>query len=394
MEEKIYDVIVIGAGPGGASTAYFLAKAGHDVLLLDKSNFPRDKTCGDGLTPRALGVLTEMGLLKELERLGFHANSLEIAAPGGYAVKIKFPKIGRWPDFSLVVPRQLLDDLILKRATMAGAHFESPVLVKNIDTTTNRNWVTITGERAGFNSTFKGRVVVLAVGSRTKLLLEMGLLKQPPRMMLAARTYYEGLEGLGDTIQTRYQGVPLPGYGWVFPTSATTANIGVIYWPGGSGSNGKSNTSSSNSHTLFNGFVQTRPMQKLLSNAGCVSPVKSFPLRTDFATATIWGEKVLLVGDAAGLINPLTGEGTDFALESGKLAAYYLHKLLVAGKGFSYQNLAGYDRLLRRHFQDIFTVSSLFKRLSSNAMLFNQVVKMASFNTALQRQLISSMLGK
>src|SRR5690242_4734770 len=100
-----HDVVIVGAGPGGAAAAHYLAKRGLDVLLLDKASFPRDKTCGDGLTPRALGVLDDMGLLNELLRIGCRIKTMEIVAPGGGSVAAPLPQSSHGHDYALVVPR-------------------------------------------------------------------------------------------------------------------------------------------------------------------------------------------------------------------------------------------------------------------------------------------------
>lgn len=136
-------------------------------------------------------------------------------------------KIG-YPNYSMVVPRMDLDNAIRERAVASGAAFQSQVRVKSVEQTGDH--VVVRGERNRRSVVIRARIAILAVGANLRLLLQMGILKQTPRLLLAARAYYEGVTGLTDRIQAHFENVPLPGYGWVFPLSETSANIGVGYW--------------------------------------------------------------------------------------------------------------------------------------------------------------------
>ena len=125
----MHDAVIIGAGPGGASTAHFLSRRGLDVLLLDRADFPRDKTCGDGLTPRALRVLDQMGILPEVERAGCRVGAYEVVAPNGRATSAGITA----EHGALVVPRRDLDDIVLRRAVTSGAAFASRVTVSHVE---------------------------------------------------------------------------------------------------------------------------------------------------------------------------------------------------------------------------------------------------------------------
>src|SRR5439155_4138017 len=153
---EIHDIVIVGAGPGGSSAAHYLAKRGLDVLLLDKADFPRDKTCGDGLTPRALAVLDDMGILGELLRAGWRINGLEIVAPRGHSVGATIPQSAARPGYALVVPRLILDNIIRERALASGAAFQSPVRVTGI--TPESQGVVVTGEHGGRPLSVRGRI--------------------------------------------------------------------------------------------------------------------------------------------------------------------------------------------------------------------------------------------
>ncbi len=218
---EIYDAVIIGAGPSGSTTAHYLAKEGFNVLLLDKFNFPRDKTCGDGLTPRALQILDDMGILDTINQVGYRSNKLELISPKGHTATAPLPKKENLCDYLLVIPRLILDNIILERAMASGANFQAPVRVMGVEQ--EGDTMFIKGEQGAKTITFRARMVIHATGANTKLLLTTGLLKKMPQMILTARTYYDGITSTDGAAQCRLDNVPLPGYGWVFPVSATSA---------------------------------------------------------------------------------------------------------------------------------------------------------------------------
>src|SRR5690242_14014737 len=116
---RVHDVVIVGAGPGGSATAHFLAGRGLDVLLVDRADFPRDKTCGDGLTPRALRVLDRMTILDDVTRHACRVDAYEVVAPNGRSTRAPITA----DTGALVIRRLVLDDLILRRAIRSGARF-------------------------------------------------------------------------------------------------------------------------------------------------------------------------------------------------------------------------------------------------------------------------------
>src|SRR5436190_14623832 len=130
---EIYDVVIVGAGPSGSTTAHYLAKEGFNVLLVDKFNFPRDKTCGDGLTPRALQILDDMGILDTVNQVGYRSNKLELISPKGQIASAPLPKKENLCDYLLVISRLILDNIILERAMASGANFQAPVRVTGVE---------------------------------------------------------------------------------------------------------------------------------------------------------------------------------------------------------------------------------------------------------------------
>lgn len=382
----MHDVVIIGAGPAGSATASFLARSGYDVLLLDKSDFPRDKTCGDGLTPRALGVLNDLGVSDIVKHHGYQIREAIVYSPNGVTVTTQVPERDGLPDHMLTIPRLVLDNIIRERAIDDGANFQGEVHVTALEHV--QNGVNIMGQRRGKRFTAAGRMVVIAIGASVRLLINLGILKETPQMILATRTYFEDLNNLSGLFEFHFDGVPLPGYGWIFPLSDSSANVGagVLRMTAGK------KRLPGNAKSALTQFLQLPRMQEMLTGATRVGPVRGFPLRTDFATAPTYAERVILVGESAGLVNPVTGEGVDFALESGKIAAEHLDDCFTTGD-FSQSSLRQYDKKLRARFQRLFVFSMRIRNLYMNEFVLNRLVHVARRRDGLRELFTDVVLG-
>lgn len=347
---QTYDVVVVGAGPGGAAAAHDLAQAGLNVLLLDKADFPRDKTCGDGLTPRAVHHLTELGVLPKLAADAPRISQALLVAPNGTPLTVPLPDQADWPSYIQIVPRLVLDDALRQRVVAAGARFIGSTRAQRIEQRADH--VVVHGDQRGAAVSFRSRIVILATGANANLLLQTGLIHAPPHVALAARAYFDDVDQLDPTtIQMRFSGVPLPGYGWIFPTSATSANIGLGVFPLNAPWRRRPTQPSARAH--FDAFVEHPALQAMLHKAQRRGPIKGYPIRTDFLTSRAYGPRIVAVGEAAGLVNPLTGDGIDFALESGRMAAAHLRSFFAADD-LSTAALAAYDQQLRVRFGRLF----------------------------------------
>jgi geranylgeranyl reductase family protein len=348
-----------------------------DVLLLDRSDFPRDKTCGDGLTPRALRILDDMELLQPVKRQGCQVHAYEVVAPNGRATTASIAA----GHGAMVMPRLALDDLVLRRAIESGARFESRVNISRLEPTASTTRVHTQGGKA-----FEGRVAVIATGAAFGVLTRSGILKRKPRAMLAARAYFEDLQHeVATSFQLRLDGgAPLPGYGWVFPVGKHAANIGVGFLP---------RRQSGTASQAFEHFVAGKAMRPLLSGARQVGPVKGYPIRVDFLRSPTFAERTLLVGEAAGLGNPLTGEGIDYALESGKIAAGFLAERLDTGD-VSTAALWDYHALLHERFGKNFRFSEYVRDWYCSPPLLNVLVALANRRPELRQLLANIVLGE
>jgi flavin-dependent dehydrogenase len=203
-------------------------------------------------------------------------------------------------------------------------------------------------------------------------------------MLVAARTYYEGVK-LDDSLELRFDGVPLPGYGWFFPLPNGMANVGAGFLPRG-------RRTPSTAAAAYEEFIRIPPVQRMLAQARQIGPLKGYPLRTDFATAPTFGPNMLLVGEAAGLVNPLTGEGIDYALESGKIAAEHLGQMFIQDN-WSLERLGEYDRSLRQRFQRLFITCNWIRDLFINRPMLNRLVRVSNRRDDLKLMLINIILG-
>jgi flavin-dependent dehydrogenase len=219
--------------------------------------------------------------------------------------------------------------------------------------------------------TLRARQVVLAVGASVGLLERAGLLSAPPHFGRAARAYYEGIQGLPDAIEFHLDSIPLPGYGWVFPISPTAANIGVGYFarPG-------HEPPARSPRQILTDLLGQPALAQRLAQAQVSGPVKGYPLRFDFPTARLAVPGLLLTGEAAGLVNPLTGEGIDYALEAAEVAAEVLTG--ARGLGASPTRLAeDYVRAMRARFLRAFLTVSRVRDVYFKPWLFRKAANAA-----------------
>jgi geranylgeranyl reductase family protein len=381
-----HEVVIVGAGPAGSALAYFLAREGRDVLLIDKAVFPRDKTCGDGLTPRALGVLRTMGVLESVAAAGRRINGLHFYAPNGTRVVSPIPRWGDLPEFLVVLPRFQLDQLLLRHAQQAGAHFKPHV--EAIDVLRDGERITGVAVRTPAGpAELRAQYVVLATGASVGLLERAHLLAAPPQFGRAARGYYEGVGQLEDAIEFHLDGAALPGYAWVFPTSDTTANIGAAYFV----IKGRKPPRSTPRQVLDE-FVANPVMAGRLAGAQVQGAIKGYPLRFDFPTARLALPGLMLIGEAAGLVNPLTGEGIDYALESAEVAAEHLLEALRHDPTPA-QAADAHTHALRDRFQRTFLAMSMLRDVYLRPWLLNRSARTANRHEDFCRTLVQVCLG-
>ena len=180
-----YDVIVIGAGPGGTAAATFLAKKGVRVLLLDRATFPREKICGDGLTPRGVAAIEHLGALKQVTTAGQRINYAKVIAPNGRSASSLIQDLGHDDTYMLAIPRIELDHILVQNAVNEGVVLQEACKVDSIENSDDH--VTVKGETAVFTAKY----AIIATGANMGLLKKQGFLDDAQQPIIAARAYFE-----------------------------------------------------------------------------------------------------------------------------------------------------------------------------------------------------------
>lgn len=368
------DVIVVGAGPAGSTTAYYLARAGLDVLLLEKGTFPRDKVCGDGLTPRAVRQLVRMGV--DTSASGWvRTKGLRIVG-GGVRLHLPWPELTSYPDYGLVRTRLDFDHLLADHAARAGARLleRTNVTMPVVDERTDRivgvhaKPVDERGRAQGPPVIYRAPVVVAADGTSSRLATAAGLHRRDDRPLgVAVRTYYKSPRHDDPWMESWLQlwvdndrggRDLLPGYGWIFGTGNGTSNVGL----------GIPNTSSAfgrvDYRDLLRRWVAETPPEWGFTEENQVGGIRSAALPMAFNRQPHYSRGMLLVGDAGGMVNPFNGEGIDYAMEAACLAATLvadaLSRSTVDGRE---RVLQQYPLALKKEHGGYFTLGRTFLRL-------------------------------
>ena len=319
-------VLVIGGGPAGSAAAYWLAREGHDVTLVERKEYPRDKTCGDGLTPRAILQLQEMGFDFEVPQ--FHTiTGLRSYAGDDLMLELPWPEHSRFPNWGGVIRRSDLDSQV---ATLAAKQGVSILEKTEGFPTIEGGFLTgVTLKHNGSIEMVTPRVTVIADGSMNRFGRELGTERRRDYPMgLAARGYYSSPRSTDPFLESQLDlrdssGATMPGYGWVFPLGDGTVNVGVgllstfTRWK-------HVNTTHMMAH-----YAATAPAYWGFSEESKLSNPVGGKLTMSFSKGPLVGSNWITVGDAAGAINPWNGEGISYAYETGRMAAEHIGEALT-----------------------------------------------------------------
>ena len=324
----MHDVLICGAGPAGSIAALILARAGVRVRILDRARFPRDKLCGDSLNPGALAVLARLGIASAAAD-GLPVAGMMVTDATGVRV------IGRYGDgvCGRMVSRTRLDHALLRAAADAGADVEEGVLARApiVDGDRIRGLWTAGGSGASVRA--EARLTIAADGGRSRMARALRLARHPeqPRRW-AVGAYFENVADMSDLGEMHvrrghYVGVaPLPG--GIANACVVTADRVALATPG----------------ALLERTLRTdRVLRDRFAGARRVTPVRCLgPLAVDAAGVGVPG--LLLAGDAAGFIDPMTGDGLRFALRGGEIAAHHALAALSSGRSDAHEQLAAARR--------------------------------------------------
>ena len=317
-------MIVVGAGPAGSATSYYLASAGYDVILVDKCKFPRDKICGDFVSPVAQIELRRLGITSTPEfKKSNPISRASVYLDGNKLISRSVPKVQGLPRYGRVVPRFILDKLLLDSAIKEGVIFLEGA--KAVGMHIMRKAVELQAEDSSGKKILKARLLIGADGSNSTIAkLVRG---QPPSSadrIIAIRGYFKDVDGSPNQADLHFNKESFPGYCWLFPTGRNQANVGV-------GMVLDTIPSGNRLNELLNQLIENDlALHKRLRNAKLVGQIRGWPLTTYNANQSLVDNRVMLVGDAAGLVNPLNGEGIQYALLSGRWASDVAISCLIA----------------------------------------------------------------
>ncbi len=349
----MYDAVIVGAGPAGSATAYHLARMGRHVLLLDKDMFPRDKPCGDALTTRAVAMLKQMGLSGHLQGY-LHISGMHLITPTDTVYDFSPPAT---PDarYALMVPRQEFDALLCQHAQTAGAEFWGQAPAVGLQYGNDGQIAAVRVEHDGQQQSVPTKVVVAADGGNSKLARTAGLLSPDTLSGTALRAYFSQVGALEDRflfyLPMLHNG-PAAAYGWVFPVKPGQANVGVGLFRTAPGD------CIWNLRRLFEAFVaRLQASAPWFRQATRSSRLFGAPIRADLDEERCCRANLVLVGDAAGMINPMTGEGISYALDAGQTAAESIHTALENTEGPL--DLSAYGEAIARRYAREFRLNRL-----------------------------------
>ena len=381
------DVIVVGAGPSGSTAAYYLAQAGLNVLLIEKSRFPRDKVCGDGLTPRAVKSLVAMGI-DVSEEAGWLRNKGLRVIGGGLRLELPWPELSSYPGYGLVRTRASLDEMLARRAQSAGVELLEGLTVTGplLDDDGQVAGVVVQGEQASSAPrTFRARVVVAADGNSSRLSVALGLRKRDDRPLgVAVRTYYKSPRHDDDYLESwldLWDGDRLlPGYGWIFGMGDGTSNVGL----------GLLNTSAAFGNTdyrsLLKRWLRSMPEEWGYVEENRTEPVRGAALPMGFNRTPHYYRGLLLAGDAAGMVNPFNGEGIAYAMESGEILARVVAQALARpARAETERVLRGYPEALQDAYGGYYTLGRIFVELIGRPKLMRYATSAGMSKPALMR---------
>ena len=372
------EVIVVGGGPAGSSTAHALARHGVDVLLLDKAKFPRDKPCAEYLSPQASRVLHDMNVLDDIERSSpAHLAGMKLRAPSGQYAYGEFASshgFRGFRDHGLAIRRLILDAIVLEGARSAGARVEERARVTDVvkDPAGRVSGVSVIGTD-GSPGMLTSRFVVGADGLRSVVGRRLGLTRtsrfSPSRIALVA--HYTGVREV-DAFGEMH--VDYEGYFGIVDVGGGVTNVAMVVPTSRAREIGEGRSD------FFDQWIASRPhIARRFVGAERVTPVRA---TGPFATVSRppWAPGAALVGDAADFFDPFTGEGIYAALRGGELVAPFISEALRGSSADESRILAGYDRARRHEFGGKWKLERIIGMAIAYPYFLNNAAKALSRN--------------
>ncbi len=388
MTTDRHDVLVIGGGPAGSATGFWLAKAGHDVCVLERKAFPRDKTCGDGLTPRAVHQLREMGLEPAIAAHHHRHDGLRAVAHG-ITLELPWPEHPVFPSYGYVVRRRDLDQMVADHAAGAGATVRPstealrPLMRDGLVT-----GAVVKDKATGETREIRARYVIVADGSLSRFGRALGTTRNKSYPQgIAIRGYFDSPISADPWIESCLdvhdrEGRTMPGYGWIFPLGDGTINVGI-----GLLSTFKGYKDVNTTH-LMTEWAATAPERWGIDPDAILAPPTGGRLPMAGSVNPKVGPNWLIVGDAAGSINPFNGEGIDYAYETARMAADLIDESIISGTA---QPLQRYTTLLDDEYGLYFKVARNFARIIGQPVLMRELTRVGMRSQSLMEWVLRIM---
>ena len=398
LSDASADVIVVGAGPGGSATAAYLADHGLDVLLLEKSAFPRDKICGDGLTPRATKELISLGV----DTSGWQRTKGLRIKGGGHTLQLDWPENDAFPAYGMVRTRAQLDETLARHAQTRGAKLEERTSVTAPLHDASGRVVGVSakkvddrGRATGETVTYRAPVVVASDGVSSRLATAVGRHKREDRVMgVAVRAYYTTPKR-DDYLESHLElwtrddagnRILMPGYGWLFPLEDGRTNVGL----------GTLDTTAAFQQTdykdVMRKWVQDISPEWQLEHDETAGPIRGAALPMGFNRTPLYADGLVLVGDAGGMVNPFNGEGIDYALEAARLGAEIIAQAHARPDDAGRERvLASYAAVMKDELGGYFTLGRWFAHAIGNPEVMRLATKYGLPRTRLMPFLLKIM---
>src|SRR5687768_9444909 len=377
-------VVVVGGGPAGSSTAFFLARRGIDVLVVNRATFPRDKTCSEYLSPQASRILAEMDALSAVENAGAaQLNGMRVHAPNGSTIHGEFRgKHGfrGYRDQGLAVRRTILDELLLQRARDAGARVEESTRVTDLVRAPDERVTGIIQMKDGEQRELHSRLVIGADGLRSVVGRRLGLIRAqgwPRRIALV--THYSGVDGTRDFGEMH---VEKDGYFGIAPVGNGLVNVALVVPVSRAVDIAPDRTE------FLESWIAERPrIAAMFSRAVRVGSVSA---TGPFASSAKrgWAPGAALVGDAADFFDPFTGEGIYTALRGGEILADYAAEA-ARSSATDDAPLRAYEKARRAEFSGKWKV----ERLIGAAVAFPALINRAASVLSRRRDMADLLVG-
>tara|TARA_Y100001934_G_C12249689_1_gene724458 strand:- start:52 stop:1278 length:1227 start_codon:yes stop_codon:yes gene_type:complete len=386
--DKHYDIIIVGGGPAGTSAALYAHKMGLKTIILDKNTFPRDKICGDALSGKSVKYMRELGVLDQVPNLnGSTIRRITFGSPSHKQFDIHLNNPQNKGDIKegYVIPREIYDNFLFEKAK------EVTEIIENFNVNDliyeNNKIIGISGKHKKEVHQIYAPLVLGCDGAKSTIARKLGFhTEDQENTAIAIRCYYEGVKGLTDQIELHFVDEVLPGYFWLFPAGDNIANIGL-------GLSKKFAKKDERKLSQILDEVTSSPYFKdRFSDAKKLEKPKGWSLPLGRIQRPSYGDGFMLLGDAAGLIDPFTGEGIGNAMASAKFAVEVASEA-KKNNDYSKDVLSKYHKLVWDELGSELRTSTKLQNLSNYRTLLNIVINKASRNKDIQ-DIISGMLTK